>query len=115
MSEDEELEEYIDHLVERGLLIEHEDEGQVIYELHPDIRHEEPAIWDQHIKDLRRGIERMWTLGLVNITFSDEGPGKDIITLTDLAYDEEFLKTISREDRLYIKNIQTVFDLFDLD
>jgi len=115
MSEDEELEEYIDGLVEKGLLIEHEEEGEVIYELHPDIRHEEPEIWEQHMKDLRRGIERMWSLGLVDITFSDEGPGKDIIVLTDLAYDDDFLETISKEDRLYIKNIQRVFDLFDLE
>ena len=115
MTEDEDMEEYIDKLVKRGLLIEHEEEGETIYELHPDIRHVEPAIWEQHIKDLRRGIERMWHLGLVDITFSDEGPGKDIIVLTDLAYDEEFLETISQEDRLYIKNIQKVFDMFDLD
>ena len=110
--EDNELEDLISQFVADGLLIEHWDDNlkEKVYEVSPRAKEEAPELWEMHVKDLQRGLHRMWQKDFVEITFSDEGFIHDKILLTEKAYDPEELNKLSVDDRKYVSMLIQAFD-----
>ena len=112
MDDDSELEELISQFVEDGLLIKHWDDNlkEHVYEVSVRAKEEAPELWDMHIKDLQRGLHRMWQKDFVDITFSENGYADDKIILTEKAFDPVELNKLSVDDRKYVSMLIQAFD-----
>lgn len=112
MDDDSEVEDLINQFVEDGLLIKHWDDNlkESVYEVSPRAKEEAPELWEMHIKDLQRGLHRMWQKDFVNITFSEHGYADDKIVLTEKAFDPVELNKLSVDDRKYISMLIQAFD-----
>ena len=110
--EDKELEELISQFVDDGLLIKHWDDNrkEYVYEVSVRAKEEAPELWEMHIKDLQRGLHRMWQKDFVDITFSEHGYTEDKILLTEKAFDPVELNKLSKDDRKYISMLIQAFD-----
>ena len=109
---EEELELIIANFVERGLLTPHWDEKlqETLYQVNEIAKVEEPALWEMHIKDLQRGIYRMWQEDFVSLTFSEDGFEHDSVKLTDKVLDDEAVSKLSEDDQRYIDQLKKAFE-----
>lgn len=107
----DEVDNFIDELVAMGLIIEHinPSTGEKSYEIPPDTKERAPFLWEIHMKDVKKAIYRMWQHGMVDITFSEEGPLSDVVVLTDLAFDKDAVDALPEVDRIYLEHLIKVF------
>jgi len=112
VDDDDELESLISQFVDDGLLIRHWDDNlkEYVYEVSVRAKEEAPELWAMHVKDLQRGLHRMWQKDFVDITFSENGYTEDKIILTEKAYDPVELNKLSVDDRKYISMLIQAFD-----
>lgn len=109
--DDESIDDFINELVELGMLIEHIDKitGEKKYEITEKSKEFAPFLWESHLDDVKKSLYRQWQYGMVDITFSEEGPSSDLITLTDLAFNAEEVAKLPEDDRNYLNYLIKVF------
>lgn len=108
----DEVDEFIEELIEQGLIIEHIDEltGEKGYSISNEAQHRAPALWETHIDDMKKTLYRLFMAGVVTIMFSEEGPMMDTVALTELAFDEKVVSTLDFYDQQYLQHLINVFD-----
>ena len=108
----EELDRVIDNFIERGLLTAHWDEKlkETVYQVQELAKVEEPDLWELHVKDLQRGIYRMWQDDFVSVSFSDEGFEYDSVRLLPKIYDEKEISKLSGDDQRYVSQLKKAFE-----
>ena len=110
MNEDD-LDELIDQLVEEGVLIRTVDEsGEEFYKVDPSAEDKFAQLWEQHVFEVRRVVSRLFMAGMVDVTFSEDGPLYDKVSLTEDAFDLEKVSQLSEENRNYLTYLINTFD-----
>lgn len=112
---EDELDEFIQYLVDMGIIIEHvTSTGEKKYSVSKEAETFAPDLWEAHLLDIRKHIYKMWEYGIVNITFSENGPLEDRVSLTDLAFDEETVSKLSIPEKDYLDTLIKAFHNSDL-
>lgn len=92
----EEVDAFIQSLVDAGVFIEFEDEfGDKHYSITAKARELAPKLWKAHVEELQAALYRLWQFDMVDIMFDGENPLMDTISLTDNAYDWEAVSKTS--------------------
>lgn len=111
MNNEDEVDKFINELIDMGLLIEHINDvtGEKSYEIPSDVKERAPFLWEIHMKDIKKAIYRMWQHGMVDIMFSEEGPLADVVTLTDLAFNKDAVDALPEIDKVYLEHLIKIF------
>ncbi len=112
MSEQDELDKFIQDLVDAGAIntMISPETGEVLYQLNENIETLVPGLWEEHEKELRKMLHRLWEKGVITIMFSEEGPLEDTVALTDDAFNPEVLGNLSEMEYEYLKSLIYTFD-----
>ncbi len=116
MPEDDDLDDLIDALVEDGILIEYvAEDGEKFYQVSPKAEKYVPDLWEEHVKDMKKTLYRLFMEDMVTIEFSEEGPLHDRVSLTDSAYDPIKVANLNVFDQMYLKALIKTFDEHNTD
>lgn len=78
--------------------------GELLYCFTEKIKDIMPELYKDHLQNVNSELMRLWEKGYVNIDIlSDTDP---VITLTPLAFDQDALKKLSKQDRWSIEEIK---------
>ncbi len=112
MSEQDELDKLIQDLVDAGAIDTKIDSrtGEVLYQFNENIETLIPELWEEHQKELKKMLYRLWEKGVVTIMFSDKGPLEDTVALTEDAFNPEVVNELSDMEYEYLKSLIYTFD-----
>lgn len=110
--EEDDIDDFINELVEAGMLIEHLDEktGETLYQIAPEAKDKMPGLWDVHVEDMCQSMYRLFMAGAVTMMFSEEGPMQDTVALTEQAFDPAVVSTLDYFDQKYLEHLINVFE-----
>lgn len=110
MNEDD-LDRLIEDLVEQGVLIRSvDDSGEEFYKVDPSAEDKFAQLWEEHVFEVRKAVSRLFMAGMVDVTFSEEGPLYDKVSLTEDAFDLDKVSQLSQENRDYLNALIKTFD-----
>lgn len=112
MEEQDELDKLIQDLVDAGAIntIVNPDTGETLYQLNENIEVLVPGLWEEHQKEFKAMLYRLWEEGVVTIMFSDKGPMEDTVALTEDAFNPEVVNKLSEIEKEYLKSLIYKFD-----
>ena len=111
--EENEVDEFIQYLVEIGALIVNKSEdGEDRYEISPHSKEVAPMLWKAHMDEIKDSIYRLWQHDMVTIEFSADGPLADSVMLTENIYDQDKVAAMPEEDQFYLEHIVNIFAKF---
>jgi hypothetical protein len=110
--EEDDIDDFINELVEIGMLIEHLDEktGETLYQIAPEAKDRMPGLWDVHVEDMKQSMYRLFMAGVVTMMFSEEGDMYDTVALTEQAFDPAVVATLDYFDQKYLEHLINVFE-----
>lgn len=79
--------------------------GQPLYSFNPSIKEIMPKLYEQHITETNREIMGLWEKGFLNIDFMEDNPR---VTLTEKAFNNSDILSLSLEDQYAISEIKRV-------
>ena len=71
-------------------------DNEPLYTFTPKIKDIMPELYEEHLNIVNAELMNLWEKGFLNINFLEEDP---TVTLTDLAFDVEQIKTLSYEEK----------------
>jgi hypothetical protein len=77
--------------------------GDFLYQFTPKLKEISPVLYDEHVNHVNGELMRLWEKGLLDINIADQNP---IVRLTEKAFDDSILSTLSKEDRWGIEEIK---------
>lgn len=80
-------------------------DGEPLYNFTPKLKDVMPELYDIHQNNINSEIMRFWEMGIVNIDFFADSP---IVTLTDKAFNDDFILGLSKEDLFVLDEIKRV-------
>lgn len=110
--EEDDIDDFIQELVETGMLIEHLDEvtGETLYQVASEAKDRMPGLWDVHVEDMKHSMYRLFMAGVVTMMFSEEGDMYDTVALTEQAFDPAVVSTLDHFDQKYLEHLINVFE-----
>lgn len=79
------------------------DTGDFLYQFTPKLKDVSPELYNEHVNHVNGELMRLWEKGFLDINISEDNP---IVKLTALAFDQEKLAALSKEDRWGIEEIK---------
>ncbi len=105
---DDEEKILIEHLILTGALEVagiNEDTGEALYQFTPKLKSVMPALYDEHINYVNSELMALWEKGFISMNLFDENP---IVTLTEKAFNNEEISSLSEEDQYSIKELKRI-------
>ena len=87
------------------------DTGEPLYVFTPKLKEVMPDLYNQHLNHVNSEIMRLWEKGFVNVDLMSDNP---IVTLTEKAFDQSALSSLSQEDRWGIEEIKRLLTAEEL-
>lgn len=79
--------------------------GQFMYVITPKMKDVFPEMYREYQESVHNDIMRLWENGFLSIDFTEENP---MVFLTDKAYDEDEISSLSEQDFLALEEIKRV-------
>ena len=100
-------------LLNGGLQVAGVDEktGEFLYTFTPKIKDIMPELYHEHMNHVNGELMRLWEKGFVNIDLMSDNP---IVTLSEKAFIQDELNTLSKEDLFAINEIKRVLEVPEL-
>ena len=76
---------------------------QPLYSFHSSIKEIMPELYQEHLNEVNRDIMRLWESGFVDIDLLSSDP---IVTLTDKAFNDDEIESLSRELQISLIEIK---------
>ena len=77
--------------------------GELLYAFTPKIKEVMPELYHQHMNHTNAEIMKLWEKGFIDIDFLQDEP---IATLTNKAFDEQAISTLSKEMQWGLEEIK---------
>lgn len=85
--------------------------GDFLYQFTNKLKDVSPELYHEHVNHVNGELMRLWEKGLIAMDVASDNP---IVTLTPLAFDEEILSTLSKEDRWGIEELKRLLKIKEL-
>lgn len=80
-----------------------ENTGEILYQFTPKLKEIMPDLYNEHLNYVNNELMRLWEMGFVNMDLMSENP---VVTLTNKAFDEKYIKMLSDQDKWAIQEIK---------
>lgn len=107
MSEDDEVEAYVDHLILSGAVEPHsiDEDGNFIYKMTEKMKDVDPDFYNHSVEQFYHEIMELWSLGFLEVDATEEDP---VVRITEQALDEDAISLLSKENRTALEEVKRI-------
>lgn len=77
--------------------------GEILYQFTPKLKEVMPELYNEHLNFVNAELMRLWEKGFVNMDLMSDSP---IVTLSEKAFNEEEISSLSDQDRWAIQEVK---------
>lgn len=77
--------------------------GEILYQFTPKLKEVMPELYNEHLNFVNAELMRLWEKGFVNMDLMSDSP---IVTLSEKAFNEEAISTLSDQDKWAIQEVK---------
>lgn len=88
-----------------------EETGEFLFTFTPKLKEVMPELYNIHMQNVTDEIMKFWEKGFVDVDLLSDDP---IVNISDKAFDEEALKSLSKDDLRAMKEIKRVLGSSEL-
>jgi len=79
--------------------------GEPLYNFTPELKNVMPSLYNEHLNYVNAELMRLWEKGFISMNLLDSNP---TVRLTDKAFDEFEIATLSEEDQFSMREIKRI-------
>jgi len=85
--------------------------GEILYQFTPKLKEVMPELYNEHLNFVNAELMRLWEKGFVNMDLMSDSP---IVTLSEKAFNEEEISTLSDQDKWAIQEVKRLLTTGEL-